>query len=223
MTRGKLTNMSSHPLQGLYVITNNDTYETLVEKIKLLVTFPCVRLIQYRRKNTPKNLQFNEAKTIHELCLTHGIDFIINDNIELARQLQTFGPCGVHLGQEDGEISDARDILGEHAIIGRTCHQSIELAIEAKQQGANYVAFGAYKKSNSKPSAQTVSSHVIADAKLKVNLPLCLIGGIEPSDFAEIKQLNVEMIAVINGALSGDLIQVKQKMSTWQSLFDSNT
>lgn len=211
-------------LSGLYVITNNEPFDLLMEKLRIVATFPCVRLIQYRRKQISKANQITEAKQLQQLCIDHDIHFIINDDMHLAQQLTEYGACGVHLGQNDGGILTARNLLGKSAIIGRTCHQSLDLAIQAASEGASYVAFGAYRPSISKTSVTSFDSDAIpqllTQAASSLTLPICMIGGIQPTDTQKLLDQGVKLIAVINSALGGSLIDVKNQMQHWQRQFD---
>ena len=140
-------------LSGLYGITDSvlmPTLDQMLIQVELSI-LGGARLIQYRDKSSDSVKRQNEASALNNLCQSYNVALIINDDIELA--LST-GAAGVHLGQSDGELKEARDKLGNDAIIGITCHDSLTLAEKAEQQGADYVAFGAFFQSKTKPHAK---------------------------------------------------------------------
>ena len=126
-------------MRGLYLITNDDPIQLLLEKLEAALSTKQVAILQYRRKKVAQSDQANEVKQIKQLCENYQTPFLINDDLDLAEQFS----LGVHLGQSDGEISDAVQRLPHGVIIGRTCLNSIELAEKAIAEGASYVAFGA--------------------------------------------------------------------------------
>lgn len=205
----------------LYVITNDDDFQVLFEKLTEVCRYDCVAFIQYRRKKIDPSLRFSEAKQIQALCMQSGIGFIVNDDMQLASDLQAFGNCGVHLGQSDGCIEDARTCLGEDAIIGRTCHQSLELAVQAEQAGASYVAFGAYRVSQTKPNTAQLPHGFLEQVSRHINVPVCVIGGVTVSDVATLHTQHVDLVAAVQGVLAGSLEDVALKMQAWQDMFDA--
>jgi thiamine-phosphate pyrophosphorylase len=140
------------------------------------------------------------ATAIMPLCQEFGISFILNDNAQLAKEL---GADGVHLGQEDGNVLEARALLGEAAIIGVSCHASRHLAMEAGDNGADYVAFGAFYPTTSK-SAEALQhwgtpDHEILSWWVEVaELPCVAIGGITPDNAAPLIAAGADFIAVIS-------------------------
>jgi thiamine-phosphate pyrophosphorylase len=136
------------------------------------------------------------ARELLELCHAHNVPLIINDNVELAK---TIGADGVHLGKDDGSISEARQRLGESAIIGVSCYNSLERAIKAEKQGANYVAFGRFFASNSKPLAAPAEIGTLTAAKKVLTLPIVAIGGILPANGASLLNAGADLLAVIGG------------------------
>lgn len=197
--------------QGIYLITNDEPFAILYKKLALLC--PYVRLLQYRRKHTSNAEKHQEIPIIKTLCIQHGVDLIINDDIKLAQQFQ----CGVHLGQSDGSLLDAKKQLPNH-LIGRTCHQSLALAQQAKREGADYVAFGAYHASMTKKEASIVSVATITEAVNTLNMPVCVIGGITIKDILPLKKMGVDYIAMINGLLAGSLADIQQTVNTLKTL-----
>ncbi len=198
------------PLQGLYLITNDDALSDLLPKLEIAFQTG-IALLQYRRKKTPVQLQEQEAQEIQLLSNHYKVSLVINDNLDLAERLQ----CGVHLGQGDGSLVDARKRLGRNAIIGRTCHNSLELALEADQEGASYLAFGAVFPSSTKPNAQQVSIETLAKAKLMFELPICAIGGLTVENIAPVKAAGIDLYAVVSDILDLPVSQIQKRINLW--------
>jgi thiamine-phosphate pyrophosphorylase len=184
-------------LKGLYGITSADFLNQ--ERLLLLKAIEQIcknglNILQYRKK-TPPDLAVDLLTDIKSICEQYGTLFIINDSAELAKQVDA---DGVHLGQEDGLISKARQILGLHKIIGVSCYNSLDLAMKAQQQGADYVAFGAVFPSPTKPNAPLASQETIEQAKQLLNIPVCVIGGINRLNLADLTQSGADMYAVVS-------------------------
>lgn len=205
------------PLQGIYLITNDDTLSDLLPKLE--VAFQSgIALLQYRRKKTPAHLQEQEAQEIQLLSNHYKVSLVINDNIDLAERLQ----CGVHLGQGDGSLVDARKRLGRDAIIGRTCHHSLELAYEAHQDGASYLAFGAVFPSLTKPNVQRVSIETLAKAKSMFELPICAIGGLTAENISPVKAAGVDLYAVVSDILDLPSVQIQKRIKLWNQTINDH-
>jgi len=184
-------------LSGLYGITDSvlmPTLDQMLTQVELSI-LGGAHLIQYRDKSSDPVKRQNEASALNNLCQSYNVAFIINDDVELA--LST-GAAGVHLGQSDGELKDARDRLGNDAIIGITCHDSLPLAEKAEQQGADYVAFGAFFPSKTKPNAKPAPLELMQLAKQKLTLPVVAIGGISVDNASKIIAAGADMVAVIH-------------------------
>jgi len=165
--------MLDQRIQGLYAITPSKNLDiALIERV---ITKHQVKVLQYRHKADNEQLRLDEASQLRELCLTHNTLFIINDDINLCEKV---GADGVHLGQNDASIQAARAQLGNNAIVGVSCYNQLELAIQAQSQGANYVAFGALFTSSTKPNAKHCPLSVVTQAKKRLHLPIVGIGGI---------------------------------------------
>ena len=131
-----------------------------------------VTWIQYRNKQDNQKEKFEHAKILKKICESFQAKLIINDCLETAEKLS----LGVHLGQEDTSISEARKILGSQAIIGATCHNSLDFAASAQQMGASYLAFGRFFSSNTKPHAPLADTNILTAAKALFHLPIVAIG-----------------------------------------------
>lgn len=192
--------MINLPTRGLYAITqpDNKTTDTLLEEVAAAIRGGAV-IVQYRDKN-PIDAVATAAKLL-ELCRQHTVPLIINDNIELAASI---GADGVHLGQTDGNIAQARKQLGQNAIIGVSCYNSLELAITAETEGANYVAFGRFFPSTSKPLAAPAQLQTLHQAKAKLNVPIVAIGGILPENGQSLLEAGADLLAVIGGLFDSE-------------------
>ena len=189
--------MLDQRIQGLYGITpNNNLNIALIERI---FNEHKVNILQYRHKTNNDKLKLEEAKQLLELCLQHNTLFIVNDDINLCEKV---GADGVHLGQNDTSINTAREQLGEKAIIGVSCYNQLQLAVEAEEMGANYVAFGALFSSITKPTASGCPLSIIKTAKEKIKLPIVGIGGITFENQRLAFQAGCDAVAMLNGLFS---------------------
>lgn len=125
----------------------------------------------------------------------NNVLFIINDNVELALKVNA---DGVHLGQSDAPIDQARKLLGENKIIGITCNNKIELALEAQKNGADYIALGRFFQSQSKPSAPHAELSLLSEAHRQISIPIVAIGGITPESAPTLIKEGADMLAVIH-------------------------
>ena len=155
-------------LHGLYLITNDDPLDIILEKISIALATQQIALLQYRRKKVEKTNQDTEIEKILKICNQYNVPFIINDDLA---QAQRFG-AHLHLGQDDGSIVEARQVLGESAIIGRTCLNDLSLAEQAIHDGESYVAFGAIYGSTTKPEAGNIGLDVLKQAKQQFDIPI---------------------------------------------------
>ena len=151
-----------------------------------------VQYFQLRLKNTKKNTIIKVAKRIKKITRSYKVKLIINDNPYIAKLVNAEG-C--HLGQNDMSLLKARKILGKNKIIGITCHNSKKLALRAKKNGANYVAFGAFFKSSTKKTAFKANLEILRWAKKKINMPTVAIGGINNSNYKKILKNGANFIA----------------------------
>ena len=183
------------PRRGLYAITPDETDTRRLLRRAEGVLDAGVALMQYRNKSTDANLRLEQALGLKLLCLPYGVPLIVNDDVALARAMQA---DGVHLGEVDGDPTAARDELGGDALIGVSCYASLERAQTAKSQGADYLAFGAFYSSPTKPHATHAAPNLLQDAK-RFGLPLVAIGGIQPGNVRTLRDAGADLIAVISG------------------------
>jgi len=184
--------------QGIYLITpDNENTEHLINQVQPLLSAGIVCL-QYRNKIASSDLRYQQATALQPLCKTAGIPFIINDDVKLA---QAVAADGVHLGEDDGDISAARLCLGNQAIIGASCYNSLERAKNAVEAGANYIAFGAFFPSQSKANTQRATLDLLRESAV-FNVPKVAIGGITPQHVSTLKNAGADMLAIISGVFS---------------------
>lgn len=202
-------------MRGLYIITNDDPIQLLLEKLDVALATRQVAILQYRRKKIEKTDQPAEVEQIKILCEKYKVPFVINDDLKLAAQ---FG-LGVHLGQSDGEITDAKSKLPEGVIIGRTCLNSLDLAQKAIADGATYVAFGAVYATATKPEAGNVGIEVIKQAAAQYDLPICAIGGLTVENSKPVIEAGADLCAVISDILGRSTAEIPARVKAWAQLF----
>lgn len=202
-------------MRGLYLITNDDPIQLLLEKLDAALATRQIAILQYRRKKVDKADQPAEVEQIKQLCEKYQVPFVINDDLKLAAQ---FG-LGVHLGQSDGEITDAKSQLPEGVIIGRTCLNSLGLAQKAIADGATYVAFGAVYATATKPEAGNVGIEVIKQAAAQYDLPICAIGGLTVENSKPVIEAGADLCAVISDILGRSTAEIPARVQAWAQLF----
>lgn len=205
------------PLRGLYAITDSQ----LLADGKLLPYVEAAlkggtKLLQYRDKSDDDARRLRQAEALRELCLRHGAQLIINDDLELAARLGV----GLHLGQEDGSLSAARALLGRNAIIGATCHASLELAEQARGEGASYLAFGRFFTSNTKPGAPAAPLELLEQARTQFRLPLVAIGGVTLDNAPQLLARGASMVAVVHALFAApNAAEVERRAHAFSQLF----
>lgn len=189
--------MPRFQLCGLYAITDSqlmpDTDSLLFHVEQALRGG--AQVIQYRDKSVDQTKRRQQALALVDLCNQFNRPLLINDDVELAR---TVSAHGVHLGQSDGIVSQARDYLGADRIIGNTCHDSLALAHAAVTQQADYVAFGAFFLSSTKPDASPAPLSLLREARSSLPVPVVAIGGINMDNAGQVIEAGADMIAVIH-------------------------
>jgi len=194
--------VSALPGRGLYAITDAG-----LTARRGLVT--CVRealrggavMVQYRDKSGDPARRRREASVLGELCREAGVPLIINDDVKLA--LQT-GADGVHLGREDSSPARARELLGADAIVGVSCYHDIECARGAGARGADYVAFGRFFPSRTKPGEALASTALLRQARAELALPVAAIGGITAANGGALTTAGAHWLAVVHDLWSAE-------------------
>ncbi|HDS1766759.1 thiamine phosphate synthase [Pseudomonas putida] len=205
-------------LRGLYAITDSQLLAGRFLSHVEAALEGGVCLLQYRDKSDDAARRLREAEGLMKLCERYGTQLLINDDAELAARLGV----GVHLGQTDGPLTPARALLGRQAIIGSTCHASLELATQAASEGASYVAFGRFFNSVTKPGAPAANVDLLQQARAQVKLPIAVIGGITLDNAAPLVAHGADLLAVIHGLFGADSAQeVTRRARAFNALFAS--
>lgn len=184
-----------HPLlppPGLYAITNGPRPDLLAAAAAALRGGAA--LLQYRDKTADAPRRREEAAALQALCTAHGALFVVNDDIELALAC---GARAVHLGEEDGDIATARARLGGDAVVGVSCYDDLDRAHQLAAAGADYLAFGAFFSSPTKPQARRASLDLLRGSA-GLGLPRVAIGGIRPDNAAPLIAAGADYLAVIS-------------------------
>ena len=202
-------NKKSVELSGLYAITDGALQDDLIPKCKAVLSAdPGISLLQYRDKSADLARRLTEASALLSICRQYHTQLIINDDIALAEQV---GAAGVHLGKLDDSVQAARARLGDAAIIGVSCYNELERALAAEQAGADYVAFGSFFASPTKPDAPVASLELLYEAKARLRIPVCCIGGITQENAPRLIAAGADMVAVISSVFgASDIAQAVQ-------------
>lgn len=180
----------------LYAVTDRHWLNgrTLEEDVELALKGG-VTLVQLREKNLDFDAFCKEAEKIHSLCQKYNVPLIINDNVEVAKAVNAEG---VHLGQGDMSIAEAREILGNSKIIGATARTK-EQAVKAEKDGADYVGSGAVFGTSTKSDAVKMSFETLTEICNSVKIPVTAIGGITKENVSELKGTGISGVAVVSG------------------------
>jgi len=197
---------------GLYAITDSQLIPAgkLLEQVEQAIAGG-VCLVQYRDKQHSRAERKREARLLVKLCEQKGVPLIINDDVELAREV---GAAGVHLGRDDSSIGHARQRLGAKAVIGASCYNRLDDAIEAARAGASYVAFGRFFPSHSKPDTVQADISLLAQARAQLDLPIVAIGGITAGNGRQLVEAGANLLAVIHGVFGQADIQAAARQYT---------
>lgn len=202
----------------LYAITDSHLLpgDKLFSAVEAALQAGC-RWIQYRDKSNDQEKRIQDAQQLVALCNQYQAALIINDDVQLAA---TVNAHGVHLGQDDGSPQAARKLLGDDAIIGVTCHDSLALARQAINDGASYIAFGRFFPSHTKPNAKSAKFTLISEAKAQFpDTPIVVIGGITLDNAHLLLDAGADKLAVCHELFSAsDVKQVAKKFISLHSL-----
>ena len=174
-----------------------------------------VKFFQFRSKKAVKNERL--ASEILNLCEKFGTKFIVNDDVKFAKKI---GANAVHLGKDDEGIKEAFEILGKDAYVGVSCYNDINLAINAAKNGASYVAFGSIFTSPTKPNAPKCDLEVVKEANPLLNLPVCVIGGIDERNIGSVSHVKPDRIAVISAIYKDG--NIKENIKNLQKIIKLN-
>lgn len=202
-------------LTGLYAITDarqTDTQLLIADVEQALLGG--ARIIQYRDKGNDLQQRLDTAQALRALTHRHDALLIINDDPQLANDAQA---DGVHLGQDDANIEAARRLLGANAIIGVSCYNRFELARQAVDRGADYIAFGRFFTSRTKPDAAQAESALLQRARRELSIPVVAIGGITAINAAELISAGAHMLAVVDDIFGQ--ADIRAAAQRYQTLF----
>jgi thiamine-phosphate pyrophosphorylase len=183
------------PRRGLYAITPDDPDTgRLLARVETVLRAGAAWL-QYRNKLASDDLRAEQALALQPLCRNFDVPLIINDDWALAAAI---GAAGAHLGEDDGELALAHHELGGDALLGASCYDDLRLARQAVAAGANYVAFGAFFPSTTKPNARRATLDLLRDSTA-LGVPRVAIGGITPDNARPLVAAGADLLAVISG------------------------
>ena len=186
---------------GLYAITPEcANTESLLRQVRQALSGGA-HLVQYRNKGGDAGLRHEQASELLTLCKHFHVPLIINDYIRLA---DLTGADGVHLGKDDGSVREARLILGPDKIIGVSCYSDLQRALDAEAHGANYVAFGSFFPSPTKPGAAVAPLALLHEAQHCLNIPVVAIGGISADNATSLVEAGADAVAVISALFDSD-------------------
>jgi len=177
----------------LYLISPQDVSGKFADRLKAALEPGIAAAFQLRVKDVNEHELARLAEPLQRICADAGAAFIVNDSMSLAKRL---GADGVHLGQSDGDIREARALLGPQAQIGKTCHDSRHLAMEAGEAGADYVAFGAFYPTMTKPSDYRPDPSILSWWSAVFEIPCVAIGGIVADNAKPLVDAGADFLAV---------------------------
>lgn len=206
--------MLSSGVSGLYAITPDIADTTQLGEITHQALVGGVRYVQYRNKIADSHLRLIQASELAKLCKCYGACLIINDHYDLALAVNA---DGIHVGREDISIIEARNYLGPNKIIGVSCYNQLKLALEAENQGADYVAFGAFFHSLTKANTVNASTDLLSEAKKRLKIPIVAIGGITLANAASLIHHGSDAIAVCHALFGAQ--QIRSVAENFSALF----
>jgi thiamine-phosphate pyrophosphorylase len=189
------------PSCQLYLISPPDVGGDFPARLERALAAGPVAAFQFRVKGIDQHEAARLAEPLQAICKAHDVAFIVNDSIALAKRL---GADGVHLGQQDGTVAEAREALGREAQVGVTCHASRHLAMEAGEAGADYVAFGAFFPSGTKASEHRPEPELLDWWQGIFEIPCVAIGGITPANCEPLIEAGADFLAVSGAVWAGD-------------------
>lgn len=182
-------------IEGLYAVTPEEPdTAVLARKVEAAVRGGAT-LVQYRNKRGDDVLRAEQARRLAPICRRYGARLIVNDSAALAREAQA---DGVHLGKDDGAVAEARRLLGPSALIGVSCYDDLGRARDAERMGADYVAFGSFFASSTKPGAVRASFDLLYQARRELALPIVAIGGIDATNAASLVEAGADALAIVS-------------------------
>lgn len=192
-------------ISGLYAVTpDGDDTPALIAAVETALSGGA-RLLQYRNKSADPALRLTQARALLALCRKYRASFIVNDHLDLALAVNA---DGLHLGADDGSLAAARAELGPARLLGASCYDRLELALEAERLGADYVAFGSFFTSSVKPGAVRAPLTLLREAKRRLSVPVVAIGGITLENAPRLIAAGADGIAVISALFGADDVEL---------------
>ena len=191
----------------LYLISPLDVGGDFPQRLERALDAGPVAAFQFRVKDVDQHEAARLAEPLQAICRAHDVAFIVNDSIALTKRLKA---DGVHLGQQDGSVREAREVLGREVQIGVTCHASRHLAMEAGEAGADYVAFGSFFPSGTKASEHRPEPELLTWWQGLMEIPCVAIGGITPENCRPLVEAGADFLAVSAAVWSGDEAEAVQ-------------
>ena len=182
-------------MRGLYLVTPdwNDT-EKLIAATEQAIEGGAT-LLQYRHKTASEALRLEQASALLALCRRFQVPLIINDHLDLCERIDA---DGIHVGGTDASVAEVRAIIGKEKIVGASCYGDLQLARDAANAGASYVAFGGFYPSLVKKYEVATSPNIITQALSELSIPLCVIGGMTPQNARPLIELGSHSVAAIS-------------------------
>lgn len=186
---------------SLYLISPQEVGGSFPERLEAALEPGLARAFQLRVKDVDEHELARLAEPLQRICQDAQVAFIVNDSMRLAKRI---GADGVHLGQGDGDVREARALLGPSAQIGKTCHDSRHLAMDAGEAGADYVAFGAFYPTTTKPSEYRPDPSILTWWSTLFEIPCVAIGGINPDNGSTLVKAGADFLAVCQAVWGKD-------------------
>jgi thiamine-phosphate pyrophosphorylase len=201
-------------MQGLYLVTPDwDDTARLLDLTEQALQAGTA-MLQYRQKTASEALRYEQAGKLQQLCRKYGIPLIINDHLQLCRELQA---DGIHVGGTDASVAEARAALGAHKIVGASCYGQLQRAHEAVAAGASYVAFGGFYPSRVKKYEVSTPPAIVAQARVVLDVPVVVIGGMTPANAQPLVEQGAHMVAAISSIYQAD--DPGKAVSVFRALF----
>ncbi len=202
-------------IHGIYAITPDEAdTDLLLAKVEWALQGG-IHMLQYRNKKANDGLKMQQASAILRLCRQYQVPLFINDSVNLCLDLDA---DGVHIGIDDGDISEVRAKMGRDKILGVSCYNRFDLALRAQEAGAHYVAFGACFASSTKPGAAVASLDLFKQARAQLSIPAVGIGGVNVKNAASLIKAGAHSVALIDALFNAQDVKMTARQLT--QLFD---
>jgi thiamine-phosphate pyrophosphorylase len=193
-----------HVLNGLYVVTPDwdDTDKLMTATESALMGG--AQLVQYRHKTADATLRREQATALLDICRKYGIPFIVNDHVDLCMEIDA---DGIHVGGTDQSVAAVRALVGPDKIVGASCYGTFDLAVDAQQHGASYVAFGGFYPSRVKKYDFKTPFEIVGQAKMQLHVPVVVIGGMTQDNAIPLIAQGTDMVAAISSVYMADDVE----------------